>query len=94
MKFQLAVNLERLDSSLDMKDVARHTLEMVQMAEEGGFEIVWAAEHHALEMTIAPNPFQILTWWGWRDQQNSSWNCSGECCLLAPHKLSRRGCVS
>ena len=61
MKFQLAVNLERLDSSLDMKDVARHTLEMVQMAEEGGFEIVWAAEHHALEMTIAPNPFQILT---------------------------------
>jgi len=35
----------------------------VQMAEGGGFNIVWAAEHHALEMTIAPNPFQILTWW-------------------------------
>jgi len=63
MKFQLAVNLERLDDSRDMRDVARHTLELVQMAEEGGFEIVWAAEHHALEMTIAPNPFQILTWW-------------------------------
>ena len=26
-----------------------------------GFAIAWAAEHHALEMTIAPNPFQILT---------------------------------
>ena len=63
MKFQLAINLERLDGGIDMKDVARHTLEMVQMAEDGGFEIVWAAEHHALEMTIAPNPFQILTWW-------------------------------
>ncbi len=63
MKFQLAVNLERLDDSLAMDDVARHTLEMVQMAEDGGFNIVWAAEHHALEMTIAPNPFQILTWW-------------------------------
>jgi len=63
MKFQLAINLERIDDSLDMNDVARHTLEMVQMAEEGGFEIVWAAEHHAIEMTIAPNPFQILTWW-------------------------------
>ncbi|UXX83830.1 LLM class flavin-dependent oxidoreductase [Roseovarius pelagicus] len=63
MKFQLAINLERIDDSLDMNDVARHTIEMVQMAEEGGFEIVWAAEHHALEMTIAPNPFQILTWW-------------------------------
>ena len=63
MKFQLAINLERIDDSLDMNDVARHTLEMVQMAEEGGFDIVWAAEHHAIEMTIAPNPFQILTWW-------------------------------
>ena len=62
MKFQLAVNLERLDDSLAMDDVARHTLEMVQIAEDGGFNIVWAAEHHALEMTIAPNPFQILTW--------------------------------
>ena len=63
MKFHLAINLERIDDSLDMRDVARHTIEMVQMAEEGGFEIAWAAEHHALEMTIAPNPLQILTWW-------------------------------
>ena len=63
MKFQLAINLERLDDSRDMHDVARHTIEMVQMAEEGGFTVAWAAEHHALEMTIAPNPLQILTWW-------------------------------
>ena len=63
MKFQLAINLERVDDSLDMRDVARHTLDMVQMADAGGFHIAWAAEHHALEMTIAPNPFSILTWW-------------------------------
>ncbi len=63
MKFQLAVNLERLDANLDMRDVAKHNLEMVQMAESGGFTTVWSAEHHALEMTIAPDPFQILTWW-------------------------------
>ena len=63
MKFQLAINMERLAPDLDMTDVERHTLEMVQMADEGGFAIAWAAEHHALEMTIAPNPFQILTWW-------------------------------
>jgi alkanesulfonate monooxygenase SsuD/methylene tetrahydromethanopterin reductase-like flavin-dependent oxidoreductase (luciferase family) len=63
MKFQLAINLERMDDRTDMRDVARHTLEMVQMAERGGFNIVWAAEHHALEMTIAPNPLQILAWW-------------------------------
>jgi len=63
MKFQLAINLERLDDGHAMDHVARHTLEMVQMAEEGGFTTAWAAEHHALEMTIAPNPLQILTWW-------------------------------
>ena len=60
MKFQLAVNLERIDDSVDMREVAKHTLDMVQMAEDGGFNIVWAAEHHALEMTIAPNPFKSL----------------------------------
>jgi alkanesulfonate monooxygenase SsuD/methylene tetrahydromethanopterin reductase-like flavin-dependent oxidoreductase (luciferase family) len=63
MKFHLAINLERIDASLDMKEVAKHTLEMVQMADAGGFRIAWAAEHHALEMTIAPNPFSILAWW-------------------------------
>ena len=63
MKFQLAINMERISQSINMRDVERHTLEMVQMADDGGFEIAWAAEHHALEMTIAPNPFTILTWW-------------------------------
>ncbi len=63
MKFHLAVNLERLDLDIEMEKVEAHTLDMVQMADRGGFETVWAAEHHALEMTIAPNPFQILTWW-------------------------------
>jgi alkanesulfonate monooxygenase SsuD/methylene tetrahydromethanopterin reductase-like flavin-dependent oxidoreductase (luciferase family) len=63
MKFQLAINMERVAPDADMRDVERHTLEMVQMADDGGFAIAWAAEHHALEMTIAPSPFQILTWW-------------------------------
>ena len=63
MKFDLAVNLERIDDTVSMVDVKNHTLEMVQIADKYGFNIVWAAEHHALEMTIAPNPFQILTWW-------------------------------
>ncbi|MFK8021948.1 MAG: LLM class flavin-dependent oxidoreductase [Pseudomonadales bacterium] len=63
MKFQLAINLERSNADQDMVSTERHTLEMVQRADEAGFETVWAAEHHALEMTIAPNPFQLLAWW-------------------------------
>ena len=64
MKFHLAINMERMTPGTDMRAVRDHTLEMVQMADAAGFKIAWAAEHHALEMTIAPNPFQILTWWG------------------------------
>lgn len=63
LKFQLAINLERLDHTHTMEEIRDHTLDLVKMADDGGFTIAWAAEHHALEMTIAPNPFQILTWW-------------------------------
>ena len=63
MKFHIAINLERMNDATNMVDVRNHTIEMVQMADSAGFEVAWAAEHHALEMTIAPNPFQLLTWW-------------------------------
>jgi alkanesulfonate monooxygenase SsuD/methylene tetrahydromethanopterin reductase-like flavin-dependent oxidoreductase (luciferase family) len=63
MKFHFAINLERMDDTTDMQAVRDHTIEMVKMADAAGFEIAWAAEHHALEMTIAPNPFQLMTWW-------------------------------
>jgi alkanesulfonate monooxygenase SsuD/methylene tetrahydromethanopterin reductase-like flavin-dependent oxidoreductase (luciferase family) len=63
MKFHIAINLERMAPTTDMRAVRDHTLRMVQMADAAGFETAWAAEHHALEMTIAPNPFQLLTWW-------------------------------
>ena len=39
MKFHIAINLERSEPSVDMKEVRDHTLEMVQMADEAGFEI-------------------------------------------------------
>ena len=61
MRFHIAINLERMDAQTDICAVRDHVLEMVQMADRAGFEIAWAAEHHALEMTIAPNPFQIMT---------------------------------
>lgn len=81
MKFHLAINMERIDDTLDMKDVARHTLEMVQMADAGGFRIAWAAEHHALEMTIAPNPFSILTWWA----EHTNYIRLGTAVIAAPY---------
>lgn len=63
MKFHIAINLERMDPATDITAVRDHTRDMIKMADRAGFEVAWAAEHHALEMTIAPNPFQIMTWW-------------------------------
>ena len=40
MKFQLAINLERNTPETDMNTVRDHTLSMVKMADEAGFEIV------------------------------------------------------
>jgi alkanesulfonate monooxygenase SsuD/methylene tetrahydromethanopterin reductase-like flavin-dependent oxidoreductase (luciferase family) len=63
VKFSIAINMERFDPGQDVRAVARHALDMVRLAEQGGFEIAWAAEHHTIELTIGPNPFTILTHW-------------------------------
>jgi flavin-dependent trigonelline monooxygenase, oxygenase component len=63
MKFAVAINMERFDPRQRMDDVTREVLELVQMADRGGFETAWAAEHHTIESIIGPNPLQMLTWW-------------------------------
>ncbi len=69
MKFHIAINLERHSAQTDMREVRDHTLDLIKMADQADFTTAWAAEHHGLEMTIAPNPFQILTWWAHHTRQ-------------------------
>lgn len=64
MKFSIALHMERFSPDVDMRDVVSDTLEIARIADAGGFETIWTAEHHTIEFTIAPNPFQMLTWWG------------------------------
>ncbi len=64
MKFAVAINLERFDPCRRMDDVTREVLYLVQMADRGGFETAWTAEHHTIESIASPNPLQVLTWWG------------------------------
>jgi len=64
LKFAISLSLERFSEQTDMRDALRHTLDMVKIAEEGGFEIAWAPEHHTIELTIGPNPLNLLTYWG------------------------------
>lgn len=63
MKFSIAVNMQRAEPAQPMRAVADQALELVQTAEEGGFDVAWATEHHCVELTIAPNPFIMLTHW-------------------------------
>lgn len=63
MKFSAIVNMARFDTSRSMEDVAGEALDLVKTADQGGFDIVWTAEHHTIELTISPNPFQLLAHW-------------------------------
>ncbi|MCZ4354763.1 LLM class flavin-dependent oxidoreductase [Roseovarius aestuarii] len=63
MKFSVIVNMARFDTSKSMAEVAAEALELVKLADEGGFDIIWTAEHHTIELTISPNPFQLLAHW-------------------------------
>lgn len=64
MKFAVAISMERSSPSTTMDTVIANMLELARMADEGGFETLWTSEHHTLECTIAPNPFQTLVWLG------------------------------
>src|SRR5260221_11830152 len=55
--------MERYGPDDDMRAVAAHALGLVKDAEQGGFGIAGAAEHHPIELLVAPAPFTLLTHW-------------------------------
>lgn len=63
MEFSIAVNMSRVTPDEDMQQVARQALEVVKLADQAGFDVAWAAEHHTIEYTIAPNPLTLLMHW-------------------------------
>jgi alkanesulfonate monooxygenase SsuD/methylene tetrahydromethanopterin reductase-like flavin-dependent oxidoreductase (luciferase family) len=62
MKFSLFLHMERYDDTTSHRELFDQMTELVQMAERGGFETAWIGEHHAMEFTIAPNPFVNLSY--------------------------------
>ena len=88
MKFSIVINLDRFDSSEKMKNIINQRLELVQIADEGGFDIAWTAEHHTIEATIAPNPLTLLTYWG----QHTNSIRLGTAILSAPYWHPIRTC--
>lgn len=60
MRFSLFVHMERGDDSISHRRLFEDLVNLSVMAEKGGFSTVWIGEHHAMEYTISPNPFQLL----------------------------------
>jgi len=63
VRFSIAVNMTRRRPDVPMETVAAQALELVTTAERLGFDIAWAAEHHTIEYTIAPNPLVLIMHW-------------------------------
>jgi flavin-dependent trigonelline monooxygenase, oxygenase component len=63
MKFAIVLNMDRLTPDTPMPEIWRRVEELAGIADEGGFEMIFTAEHHTIEATIAPNPFQVLAAW-------------------------------
>jgi alkanesulfonate monooxygenase SsuD/methylene tetrahydromethanopterin reductase-like flavin-dependent oxidoreductase (luciferase family) len=62
MKFSLFVHMERNDTAVSHRQLFDDVEELVLAAEAANFETAWIGEHHAMEFTIAPNPFVHLAY--------------------------------
>ena len=60
MRFSLFIHMDRFDTSQSHEEVWENLVELVQLAEAGGFHKVWIGEHHSMEYTISPNPMSQL----------------------------------
>ena len=57
MKFSLFVHMERLDASQNHRQLYDEFIALCEIADKGGMHAIWTGEHHAMDFTIAPNPF-------------------------------------
>lgn len=61
MKFSLFLHMEQYDTNKPHKELLEELIELVKIAEAGGFSTFWIGEHHSMAFTIGPNPLTILT---------------------------------
>jgi len=81
MKFSMSLELSRETPQLPMNQVIDNSLDLVRMADAGGFHSIFTGEHHGIELSIAPNPFIQLAVWA-RETSNVR---IGTAVLAAPY---------
>lgn len=57
MKFSLFAHMERTSGGAPPAALYEEFISLCKIAEEGGMHTIWTGEHHAMNFTIAPNPF-------------------------------------
>ncbi len=57
MEFSLFVHMERTNDRQSHSELYQEFLALCKIADQGGMRAVWTGEHHAMNFTIAPNPF-------------------------------------
>ncbi|WP_420343819.1 LLM class flavin-dependent oxidoreductase [Paenirhodobacter sp.] len=60
MKFSLFIHMERVDPTEDQRQLYEEMIALCEIADRGGMHAIWSGEHHAMNFTIAPNPFLTL----------------------------------
>lgn len=81
MRFGMMVDLGRTTPEISTEQNLHEVTELVKIADRGGFDLVVCGEHHGHEMTIAPAPFTLLTYWS----QHTSNVRLGTAVLAAPY---------
>ena len=80
---------EAILAHMDMRDVVTQAIVLLQMAERAGFHSAWSAEHHTIELTIAPNPFSFAHLLGATHQPDQTRHRGGYSAVLAPDSSGR-----
>ena len=92
MEFSLFAHMERLDPQTPHQALYREFIELCQLADQGGMRAIWTGEHHAMEFTIAPNPFLSIVDLGPSHKKRQTGYRHGCGPLLAPDQTGGRSC--
>lgn len=63
MRFAITLSMSRSSARDSVVEEVQQMDELVRLADSGGFDIIFVPEHHAIELTIGPNPFIQLAYW-------------------------------
>jgi len=57
VKFSLFAHMERIEPNQSHAQLYDEFIALCEIADAGGMYTIWTGEHHAMDFTIAPNPF-------------------------------------